>query len=70
MIEVRQGEITIKYLTVKEAAHRYGPSESWFRKQRTLKQPPHFSKLNGKGKAYYNMKMTDDWFVKNMKQED
>lgn len=70
MIEVYIGETKVKYLTVKEAAHRYGLSESWFKSRRIAKEAPHHSKINGKGKAYYNMKMTDEWFANNIKTEE
>lgn len=55
-----------KYITDKEASHRYGYSTSWFQKQRSEKKHPAFIKLQGKGKVYYELEETDNWFKTNM----
>jgi len=57
-----------KYITDKEASQRYGYSASWFQLQRHKKLPPHFVKLQGKGKDYYPLDETDKWFKESMKQ--
>ena len=59
-----------KYLTEKEASHRYGYSPAWFQRQRSLKLPPQFIKLQGKGKVYYETEIIDKWFKDNMKVSD
>lgn len=55
-----------KYLTDKEASQRYGYSTAWFQKQRSLKNPPPFVKLQGRGKVYYPLEKVDQWFKENM----
>lgn len=55
-----------KYITDKEASHRYGYSVSWFQKQRHKKQPPPFVKLQDKGKVYYSVNELDKWFKDNI----
>lgn len=56
----------IKYITSKEAAYRYGYSKSWFQQRRMNKFQPKFVKLQNKGKVYYPLNETDDWFKKNI----
>lgn len=56
----------IKYITDKEASSRYGYSVSWFQKQRQLKKPPPFVKIQGKGKVYYAIDELDKWFKENI----
>lgn len=56
----------IKYLSPKEAEHRYGYSKSWFQQRRMNKCLPVFVKLQNKGKVYYPLNETDDWFRKNI----
>jgi hypothetical protein len=62
MIEV----LGIKYITEKEASHRYGYSKSWFAKQRLKKEEPRFVKLRGKGKVYYELTLIDNWFKRQL----
>lgn len=56
-----------KYLTSKEAAHKFGYSEAWFQRQRNLNLPPPYIKLQGKGKVYYEVEVIEGWFRENMK---
>ena len=56
----------VKYLTDKEASHIYGYSVSWFQRQRHLKKPPPFIKIQGKGKVYYSEDELEKWFKDNM----
>lgn len=55
-----------KYINDKEASARYGYSQQWFRLCRHKKIGPPFFKLQGKGKVYYSVEETDEWFRKNM----
>jgi predicted DNA-binding transcriptional regulator AlpA len=55
-----------QYITDKEASKRYGYSVSWFQQLRSKKEPPNFIKIRGKGKVYYPLKDTDEWFAKAM----
>ena len=59
----------IKYMTQKEAAARYGYSQAWFQRQRHLKLPPCYVKMN-RGRIYYSVDLTDKWFEKNMRKSD
>lgn len=59
MIEVAK----IKYITQKEAVSRYGYSATWFRTQRKLKLPPVFLQAKKRGKIYYPLDETDEWFA-------
>lgn len=52
----------IQYLTVKEAAGRYGYSKEWFDKRRTSKKEPIYIKVLGKGRILYPLTETDEWF--------
>jgi predicted DNA-binding transcriptional regulator AlpA len=56
----------VQYMTDKEAAVRYGYSQSWFRQRRYDSTGPQYVRLKGKGKAWYPLKETDEWFKKNM----
>ena len=58
----------ITYLTDKEASKRYGYSVSWFQYQRSKKNPPPYVKLQGRGRVYYPLDATDNWFKENMKE--
>lgn len=62
MIEI----LGIKYITDKEASHLYGYSVSWFQKQRHQKKPPHFIKIQNKGKVYYSIDELNEWFSQNI----
>jgi hypothetical protein len=48
------------FITEKEAAQRYCYSASWFRKRRSLKEPPPYIKVNGK--ILYDVDVVDAWF--------
>ena len=52
----------------KEAADRYGYSQSWFQKCRMDSTGPMFVKLKGFGKAWYPVDKTDEWFKANMQE--
>jgi hypothetical protein len=60
----------VKYITPKEAAQRYGYSQSWFQKQRSNCLQPRFIKLQNKGKVYYPLLETDKWFKENIISSD
>jgi hypothetical protein len=62
--------LSVEYLTRKEAAHRYGFSMSWFEQRQRLHDGPPFIKIRGKGKAYYPLHETDNWFKENIKESD
>ncbi|HWY98075.1 MAG TPA: hypothetical protein VNY36_03215 [Bacteroidia bacterium] len=53
-------------MTDKEAADRYGYSPYWFQKMRSLKRGPPYLQMKGKGKVYYYVEKTDEWFRENM----
>jgi len=53
-------------MTDKEAAERYGYSQSWFRIMRNKKKGPPYLQMKGKGKVYYYVEKTDAWFKENM----
>lgn len=52
----------IDYLTVKEAAHRYGYSKAWFDLRRDQDKGPIYIKILGKGRILYPLTQTDEWF--------
>lgn len=56
------------YISEKEAAFRYGYSASWFKLCRYKNTGPKFFKLRGKGKTWYPLKETDEWFKKNLEE--
>jgi len=58
------------YMSDKEAAQRYGYSESWFRKRRKDQIGPPFMRLTAGGKVWYPVKESDDWFQKNMIRDE
>lgn len=49
-----------KYITDKEAAQRYGFSQSWFQHRRIKKLAPKFKKVEGK--VLYDLDETDSYF--------
>lgn len=51
-----------KYITIKEAAYRYGYSVKWFQQKRWLKQPPASVKLPDCGYVYYDLEEIDKFF--------
>lgn len=60
----------VDYLTRKEAAHRYGLSVSWFEQRQQRKEQPNFIKIRGKGKAFYPLVQTDEWFKQNLLENE
>lgn len=60
----------ITYMTSKEAASRYGYSDSWFKKRRMNRWPPKFVKLQRKGKVLYPLVETDAWFKDNIVESE
>lgn len=56
----------IDFITLKEAAHRYGLSTWWFRLRNRQHKEPHAFRINGRGRIYYDMLKTDAWFKANM----
>lgn len=51
-----------QYITDKEAANRYGYSQSWFRMKRKDNTGPHYVRFAKKGKVWYPLNETDKWF--------
>ncbi len=60
----------IKYITRKEASFRYGLSISWFKQRQQKHEYPHFVKIGGKGRVFYDVIKTDEWFKNNMKETE
>lgn len=60
----------IKYITEKEASQRYGHSFSWFQKRRYELKEPKFIRLEGRGKVYYPLERTDNWFKEQFKIDE
>ena len=58
----------VQYITQKEAAYRYGYSESWFQKCRYEGNGPIYVRLNRKGKILYPVLKLDEWFRSNLKE--
>lgn len=56
-----------KYISDKEASLRYGYSVGWFRKRRRLKLPPKYVRLESKGRVFYPLEETEQWFVDNIR---
>lgn len=50
------------YINTKEASRRYGFSAKWFEMKRWKKLPPFAVKLEGRGRVYYPLEETDNWF--------
>ena len=66
MIEI-MGE---DYLTDKEAAQRYGYSQSWFIRARTQGFGPRFIQIKPHGRVLYPLQETDDWFKEKIKDKE
>ncbi len=68
MIEI----LGTKYITEKEASHRYGYSMAWFQKQRYLNLAPKYTRLtnSNKGRVYYPLDQTDAWFKMQIDRND
>jgi hypothetical protein len=58
------------YINRKEAASRYGLSVAWFKARQNRHEEPRFIKINGKGRVYYDLEHTDNWFKDNMKESE
>jgi hypothetical protein len=52
----------VVYITQKQASYRYGFSQSWFKERRLNNLPPKCIKFGNKGKNYYPLEETDNWF--------
>lgn len=59
-----------EYLTRKEAARRYSTTVSWFKHKQQKHEEPHFIKIGQKGRTYYSVEKTDEWFRNNMKESE
>lgn len=59
-----------KYIGEKEAAIRYGYSAVWFRLRRYAKRGPAYMRLDGRGKIYYELEETDQWFKDHMTRHE
>ena len=66
MIEI-MGE---KYLTDKEAAQRYGYSQSWFIRARSQDHGPRYIQLKERGRVLYPLDATDKWFQDRIKEKE
>ncbi len=58
-----------KYLTDKEAASRYGYSQSWFIRARFNQTGPTYAQFNNTGRVLYPLEETDEWFQKMLIQK-
>lgn len=59
-----------EYLTLKDAAKRYGHSPSWFIRERENGEGPPFIQLKEHGRVLYPLKETDEWFSKKMVEKE
>lgn len=59
-----------KFLTDKEAADRYGYSQSWFIKSRTNGTGPKYMQIKDNGRVLYPLIETDEWFKKRMEMKE
>ena len=59
-----------KFLTDKEAAERYGYSQSWFIRARGEGFGPKFIQLKDKGRVLYPVEKTDNWFREKMMEKE
>lgn len=55
----------VEYITDKQAASKYGLSQSWFKNARYKGTSPTYHRLNGK--IYYTVENIDKWFKENLK---
>jgi len=60
----------VQFLSVKEAANRYGYSVEWFKKKRALKCGPKFIQMEGGTRVLYPIDQTDEWFKKRMREKE
>jgi hypothetical protein len=58
------------FISDKEASKRYGYSPQWFRLARNKKNGPGYIKMPGKGKVFYPLDETDNWFKENITKND
>jgi hypothetical protein len=59
-----------EYLTLKDAAKRYGHSVSWFTRERENGGGPLFVQLKDHGRVLYPLMETDEWFKKKMSEKE
>jgi hypothetical protein len=57
-----------QYLTQKEVSQKYGYSAAWFERQRYLKKPPPFIKIQGK--ILYELESLNRWFENQLKEKE
>lgn len=60
----------VKFITDKEAAARYGYSQSWFQHARLTKKGPPWVKIMGQGKVLYRLVDCDQWFKDNVVEHE
>jgi hypothetical protein len=60
----------IQYLTEKEAANRYGYSQSWFMRGRIEGFGPNFVQIKNHGRVLYPLEETDKWFKERMRENE
>lgn len=59
-----------QYLTEKEAAKRYGYSQSWLARARAQGFGPRYIQLRNHGRILYPLEDTDKWFREKMKEHE
>jgi predicted DNA-binding transcriptional regulator AlpA len=58
------------YLTDKEASERYGYSQSWFMRARTMGVGPKYIQIAEHGRILYPLEQTDEWFKERMRSKE
>ena len=59
-----------QYLTLKDAAKRYGHSTSWFIRERENGGGPVYVQIKEHGRILYPLKETDEWFKKKLLEKE
>ena len=59
-----------KFITDKEAADRYGYSQSWFIRARAEGHGPKHIQIKDKGRVLYPLIETDEWFKIRMEMKE
>jgi predicted DNA-binding transcriptional regulator AlpA len=59
-----------EFITDKEAAMRYGYSQSWFIRKRIKGDGPKYKQIANHGRVLYPVVETDAWFKEKMKEKE
>ena len=59
-----------EFITDKEAADRYGYSQSWFIRSRSENNGPKYIQIKDNGRVLYPVIETDEWFRCRMEMKD